>query len=60
MTVMPIFVGDFLGAMAWQNALFPIVAFVIAYLCYAPFVRMYDKQLCEKEAAERAEAELAA
>lgn len=60
MTSLPICMAEFATSMAWQNLLIAPLGFLIGLVVYAPFVRMYDKQLCEKEAAERAEAELAA
>jgi PTS system cellobiose-specific IIC component len=55
MTLMPLGVGEFLGSMAWQNALMPVVAFIIAYIVYRPFFKVYEKQLVEKEALAREE-----
>lgn len=55
MTVLPMFFGEFLGAMAWQNLLIPVIAFVVAFIVYAPFVAIYDKQCLEREEAEAAE-----
>lgn len=54
MSVLPVGLGDFLGSLAWQNLLIPVVGFVVGYLMYAPFVRMYDKQ-CLAEEADRSE-----
>ncbi len=54
MSVLPVGLGDFLGSLAWQNLLIPVVSFVVGYLMYAPFVRMYDKQ-CLAEEADRSE-----
>lgn len=50
MTALPIGVNEFLSSMALQNLLIPVVGFVVGYLCYAPFVKMYDKQCLAKEA----------
>ncbi len=52
MTALPVFLQEFMGTMAWQNLFIPAVAFVIGILVYAPFVKIYDRQLCEKEAQE--------
>ncbi|WP_085830169.1 PTS sugar transporter subunit IIC [Collinsella vaginalis] len=55
LTALPVFLGEFLGSLAWQNLFIPVVGFVVGYLCYAPFVKMYDKQCLENEAAQAAE-----
>ena len=60
MTAMPIFLANYVTSMAWQNIFIVVVCFVIGLICYAPFVRMYDKQLCQQEAERKAEAEGAA
>ena len=49
LTTLPIFVGEFLSSMAWQNLFIPVVGFVVGYLVYAPFVKIYDKQCLEQE-----------
>jgi PTS system cellobiose-specific IIC component len=59
MSVMPLGVGEFLGALAWQNLLIPVVGIVVSGLCFYPFFKVYEKQLAEKEAAARAEAQAA-
>jgi len=50
-TLLPIGVGEFLGAMAWQNLLIPVIGIIVGYFIYFPFIKAYDKQLCEKEQA---------
>jgi len=56
-SLMPIGVGEFLGSLAWQNIFIPVVAFIIAGLCYFPFFKAYEKKLVAQEAeAEKAEA----
>lgn len=59
MTSMPMFVGDFLTSMAWQNLFIPVLCFVVGFVFYAPFVKMYDKQLCQQEAKAKADEEAA-
>lgn len=59
LTTMPLGVGEFLNSMAWQNLFIPVLGFVVGYLLYAPFVRIYDKQ-CLAEEAKAAAAEHAA
>ncbi len=51
MTAMPLGVGEFLGSLAWQNILIPVVGIVVNGLCYFPFFKAYEKQLVEKETA---------
>lgn len=48
-SLMPIGVGEFLGTLAWQNILIPVVCFVIAGICYLPFFKAYEKKLIESE-----------
>jgi PTS system cellobiose-specific IIC component len=55
MSLMPLFLGEFLGSMAWQNLLIPIVGIVVGLIVYYPFFKVYDKQLAEKEAAAKTE-----
>ena len=54
MTALPIFFPEFLSSMAIQNCVLPFIGFAVGYLCYAPFLAMYDKQCLERERAERA------
>lgn len=51
MTQLPIFAAQFFASMAWQNLLIAPIGFIVSFLVYAPFVKMYDKQLLEQEAA---------
>lgn len=53
MSVMPLGVGEFLGALAWQNLFIPVTGIVVSGLCYYPFFKVYEKQLAEKEAAAK-------
>lgn len=59
MTQLPIILQSFMPSMAWQNLFMAPIAFVIGILVYLPFVKVYDRQLCEQEAAAKAEAEAA-
>lgn len=54
MSVMPIFVSEFLGSMAWQNLFIPVIGFVVSYLVYLPFFKVYERQLVEREQAAKA------
>lgn len=59
MTALPVFVAQYAATAHLANLAIPIIGFVISYLCYLPFVKMYDRQLCEQEAADTAEAHAA-
>lgn len=56
MTSLPIFLQEFLATLAWQNLLIPVIGFVVGYLVYAPFVKVYDRQCLENEQAMEVEA----
>lgn len=51
LSLMPLFGGEFLRSMAWQNLFIPIVGIVVGLIVYYPFFKLYDKQLVEKETA---------
>jgi PTS system cellobiose-specific IIC component len=53
MALMPLFVGEFLTSLAWQNLFIPVVGLVVGLLVYYPFFRVYDNQLVEQEAAAK-------
>ena len=55
LSLMPLFMGEFLGAMAWQNLFIPIIGIVVGLIVYYPFLRAYDKQLVLKEEQMKAE-----
>ncbi len=55
MSLMPLFLGEFLTTMAWQNLFIPIVGIVVGLIVYYPFFKIYDKQLAEKEASGKTE-----
>lgn len=46
---LPVGVGPFLGSMAWQNIFIPVVGFIIGFLVFKPFYKVYERQLVEKE-----------
>lgn len=48
-TTMPLGVAEFFSSMAWQNVLIPVVGFIVGYVIYRPFFKVYEKQLIEKE-----------
>lgn len=49
MTTLPVGIQEFMSTMAWQNVLIPVFAFIIGYIIYLPFVKVYDKQLLGQE-----------
>lgn len=51
MTALPIFFTEFLTSLAWQNLFIPVIGFIVGFICYAPFVKIYDKQCLENEKA---------
>ncbi len=57
MTQLPIIMQSFMPSMAWQNLFMAPVAFVVGLFTYLPFVKVYDRQLCEQEAAAKAASE---
>lgn len=57
MTQLPVIMQSFMPSLAWQNLFMAPMAFVIAFIVYLPFVKVYDHQLCEEEAAEKAASE---
>lgn len=54
MAVLPVFAQEFLRTMAWQNLFIPVIAFIIGTVIYYPFFKVYERQLCEKEAESEA------
>jgi len=59
MTVLPVGVMEFLTSLAWQNLLIPVLAIAISWLVYYPFLKIYEKQLVEKEQATKAQTAVA-
>ncbi len=53
-SLFPLFVGEFLTSLAWQNLFIPVIGFIVGLVVYYPFFKVYDKQLVEKEAAAKA------
>jgi len=54
MSLLPLFMSEFLTSMAWQNLFIPIIGLVVGLAIYYPFFRVYDNQLAEQEAAVKA------
>lgn len=57
MTTLPVVMQSFMPSLAWQNLFIAPLVFAISFVIYYPFFKVYDRQLCEKEAAAKAEAE---
>ena len=53
---LPIGFAPYLTTLSWTNILIPVIAFVVAFVCYWPFFKVYEKQLMEKEAAAKEQA----
>lgn len=47
--MLPFGVATYLSALAWQNIFIPVVCLVVAFICYYPFFKIYEKQLIERE-----------
>lgn len=54
-TPLPVGVSPYLSTLSWTNILIPVIAFVVAWVCYWPFFKVYEKQLIEKENAAKEE-----
>lgn len=54
MTALPIFLANFANSMAWQNLFIIPIAFIVGWVVYYPFFKMYDKQLLEQEQGSEA------
>ena len=52
---LPIGFAQYLTTLSWTNLLIPVIAFVVAYACYYPFFKVYEKELIEKENAAKGE-----
>lgn len=47
---LPIGFAPYLTTLSWTNIFIPVIAFAVAFVCYWPFFKVYEKQLVEKEA----------
>lgn len=52
---LPIGFAQYLTTLSWTNLLIPVIAFAVAYACYYPFFKVYEKELIEKENAAKGE-----
>ncbi len=46
---LPIGFAPYLTTLSWTNIFVPVIAFVVAYVCYFPFFKIYEKELIAKE-----------
>ena len=51
----PVYLQAFLGTMDWKNLVLSFALLAIFTCIQLPFVKIYDKTLCEQEAANKAE-----
>ena len=49
---LPVGAAQYLTTLSPANILIPVVAFVVAFLCYLPFFKVYEKGLIEQESAK--------
>ena len=58
MTTLPVLIATFLSTLDIKNVIFNILLFPVCFLIWYPFFKVYEKQMCEKEAEmEQEEAE---
>ncbi len=50
---LPMGVNEALGAMSWHNLLMPVLGFIVSFILYRPFFKVYERQLVEKENAAK-------
>lgn len=50
---MPLCVSEFLSSLAWQNIFIPVIGFIVGWLVYKPFYKVYERELITKEAAAK-------
>ncbi len=59
MTTLPVVLSTFLSTLDIRNVIFCLILFPICYLLWLPFFKVYEKQMCEKEAISESEPEVA-
>ena len=59
MTTLPVVLSTFLSTLDIRNCIFDIILFPVCLLIWLPFFKVYERQMCEKE-AENEEEETAA
>ncbi|MBQ8278738.1 MAG: PTS sugar transporter subunit IIC [Roseburia sp.] len=52
---LPIGFAQYLTTLSWTNLLIPVIAFVVAFACYYPFFKVYEKELIAKELEAKGE-----
>lgn len=50
---LPMGVSESLGAMSWHNIFMPVLGFIVSFIIYRPFFKVYERQLIEKENATK-------
>ena len=50
---LPVGVSQYLGTLSWTNILIPVVAFIVAWVVYRPFFKVYERDLVAQEQAEK-------
>jgi len=53
---LPVGFAPYLTTLSWTNILIPVIAFAVAFVCYWPFFKVYEKQLIEQETKAKEEA----
>ena len=46
---LPVGVSPYLCTLSWTNILIPVIAFIVAWVVYRPFFKVYERDLIEKE-----------
>ena len=46
---LPIGVSPYLCTLSWTNILIPVIAFIVAWVVYRPFFKVYERDLIAKE-----------
>ncbi len=53
---LPVGVSPYLTTLSWTNIFIPVIAFIVAWLVYRPFFKVYEKELVLKEQKAKEEA----
>ena len=46
---LPVGVSPYLCTLSWTNVLIPVIAFIVAWVVYRPFFKVYERDLIAKE-----------
>ena len=52
---LPVGFAQYLTTLSWTNIFIPVIAFAVAFACYWPFFKVYEKELVAKEAQAKEE-----